>query len=243
MPWEFVANFSFDLNYDKHAKCCRVAYPTLFSPEYPLWKCEKNEPNLINSSLAMRQAEHAIIFIWLFFFNIIYIFILYFGKWFGVGVVSVRVRVVEVICSVSATFGRLHARAAVTPPVLTWTLSVLRWGKVSVFSSVSNSVKSQSTPASFPTHVCVIVSVCTLAGSRRFCVVHSCFIYSILYLYDIQYRGVRTCIVYKFMRFFGNHVTCIASPDPQKSWLESRATTTTTSAACVRPLTLDIYSL
>lgn len=97
--------------------------------------------------------------------------------------------------------------------------------------------------SSFPTHVCVIVSVCTLAGSRRFCVVHSCFIYSILYLYDIQYRGVRTCIVYKFMRFFGNHVTCIASPDPQKSWLESRATTTTTSAACVRPLTLDIYSL
>lgn len=25
---KFVANFSFDLNYDKHAKCCRVAHPT-----------------------------------------------------------------------------------------------------------------------------------------------------------------------------------------------------------------------
>lgn len=54
----------------------------------------------------------------------------------------------------------------------------------SVYVSVSNAVKSQSTYAfasASSTHVCVIVSVCTFAGSRRFGFVHSCFIY-IVYL-------------------------------------------------------------
>lgn len=200
-------------------------------PANPLWKCEKKkETNLINSSLELRASRTCNNFHpATFFFLILFIYLFYFfGKSFGVGVV-------EVICSVSATFGRLHGRAAVTPPVLTWTLSVLRWGKVSVYVSVSNAVKSQSTYAfasASSTYVCVIVSVCTFAGSRRFGFVHSCFIYSIYYICTISYRGVRTCIVYKFMRLFGNHVTCIASPDSQNSWLASRATTTT-SAPCV----------
>lgn len=54
--------------------------------------------------------------------------------------------------------------------------------------SVSNAVKSQSTYAfasASSTHVCVIVSVCTFAGSRRFGFVHSCFIYSIYYICSI----------------------------------------------------------
>lgn len=165
-------------------------------PANPLWKCEKKkETNLINSSLELRASRTCNNFHLATFFFLLFIYLFYFfGKSFGVGVV-------EVICSVSATFGRLHGRAAVTPPVLTWTLSVLRWGKVSVYVSVSNAVKSQSTYAfasASSTHVCVIVSVCTFAGSRRFGFVHSCFIYSIYYICTISYRGVRTCIVYKF---------------------------------------------
>lgn len=116
---------------------------------------------------------------------------------------------------------RLHLRVQLSQVTL--------YARVYVFMFVSHPrLRHRFGLHSLP--VRVVFVLCTLA------------LYIVYYICTIWYRGVRTCIVYKFMRLFGNHVTCIASPDPQKSWLESRATTTT-SAPCVRPLTLDIYSL
>lgn len=81
---KFVANFSFDLNYDKHAKCCRVAHPTNPRPAQRILYGnvrKKKETNLINSSLELRASRTCNNFhLATFFFNIIYIFILFFRK-------------------------------------------------------------------------------------------------------------------------------------------------------------------